>query len=194
MARSRKAGEQLVYQVKVTLNDSKPLIWRRVRVTDSTTLARLHGILQAVMGWEDYHLHEFIVAGIQYGMPDPDYDVFRDVVADERRVKLRELLPGEGFRFAYVYDSGDNWEHEVLFEKTLPPEPGVRYPVCIGGKRACPPEDCGGIWGYYGLLEALRDPKHPEHEDLTEWVGGEFDPDEFDLEATNRKFTQVQQR
>jgi len=100
-------------------------------------------------------------------------------------------VTGEGFSLSYVYDFGDNCEHELVVEKILEPNPGICYPVCIGGEDACPPEDCGGIWGYYALLAALRDPKHPQHEQLTEWLGGEFDPDEFDLDATNRKFRQV---
>ena len=187
MAKSRKAAEQLVYQIKVTLKGSKPPIWRRIQVTEGTTLGRLHGILQAVMGWWDYHLHGFTVAGREYGISDPEYDIFDEPVADEQRARLGQLVSGEGFRFTYVYDFGDTWEHEVLIEKTSHTESGVRYPVCVGGKRACPPEDCGGIWGYYELLEAIQDPDHPEHEELKEWLGDEFDPDDFDIDAVNRR-------
>ena len=187
MTKSRKAVEQLVYQIKVTLKGSKPPIWRRILVTEGTTLGRLHGILQAVMGWQDYHLHEFTVAGREYGISDPEYDIFDEPVADERRARLGQLLSSEGFRFTYVYDFGDNWEHELLIEKILRPESGVHYPVCVRGKRACSPEDCGGIWGYYELLEAIQDPDHPEHAELKEWLGDEFDPDEFDLDAINRR-------
>ncbi len=186
MRASRGGAGEVIYQIKVTLNGSEPGIWRRILVTGGTTLSTLHSVLQFVMGWSHCHLHEFTVAGTEYGMPGPDRQTFSREVADERRAKLLELVPGEGFSFGYVYDFGDNWEHELVVEKILEPEPGRCYPACIGGERACPPEDCGGIWGYYGLLEALRDPKHPEHEDLTEWVGGGFDPDEFDLEAANR--------
>ena len=188
---SKGAAEQVVHQIKVTLNGSEPTIWRRILVTDGTTLSTLHCVLQAVMGWSNYHLNEFTVAGTEYGTPSPDKHTFSRELADERRAKLLELVPGEGFSFGYVYDFGDNWQHELVVDKILELEAGRCYPVCIGGEGACPPEDCGGIWSYYGLLEALRDPNHPEHEELTEWVGGEFDPDEFDLEATNRKFTQV---
>ena len=194
MRASKGGAESAIYQIKVTLNDSEPAIWRRILVTGGTTLSMLHSVLQAIMGWSDYHLHGFTVAETEYGTPSPDKHTFSREVADERRAKLLELVPGEGFSFSYAYDFGDNWEHELVVEKMLALEPGRCYPVCIGGEGACPPEDCGGIWGYYGLLAALRDPKHPEHEGLTEWVGGEFDPDEFDLEATNRRFTQVQQR
>jgi hypothetical protein len=86
---------------------------------------------------------------------------------------------------SYTYDFGDNWEHTIQIEKVVDAEPGIRYPRCIDGKRACPPEDCGGAWGYGDFLKAIQDPKHSEHEEMTEWIGGEFDPEEFDLAAVN---------
>ena len=148
------------------------------------TLARLHRILQAVMGWLDYHLHQFIIDGTYYGEPHPDYEDWLEM-KDERRFRLHQVAPGEGFRFTYEYDFGDSWGHTLLVEKVFPPEPGVRYPVCVKGRRACPPEDVGGIWGYYGFLEAMQDPDHPDHEMYTEWIGGEFDPEAFDLDEVN---------
>jgi hypothetical protein len=104
---------------------------------------------------------------------------------DARRVTLATLVRGDECKFLYEYDFGDRWEHELLVEKMLPIDVGQRYPLCLTGKRACPPEDCGGIWGYAGFLEAVHDPKHPEHEEMLEWVGGEFDPDAFDLNEVN---------
>jgi hypothetical protein len=104
---------------------------------------------------------------------------------DESRVKLNKIVTGEKFKFLYEYDFGDSWLHVLLVEKILSPEPGQHYPVCIKGKRACPPEDVGGIWGYYGLLEALRDPGHTEHEDMRGWVSDDFDPEAFDLDEAN---------
>jgi len=171
-----------IYQIKVTLCESKPPIWRRILVPSDITLAKLHRILQAVMGWYDAHLHQFIVGGVYYGVPDPDDFI---EIKSERRVRLNQIVAGEKSKFTYEYDFGDSWEHELLVEKIVPPENGVRYPVCIKGKRACPPEDVGGVWGYAEFLEAIRDPEHAEHEDYVEWIGGEFDPEAFDLDEIN---------
>jgi hypothetical protein len=171
-----------IYQIKVTLCESKPPIWRRILVPSEITLAKLHRILQAVMGWYDAHLHQFIVGGVYYGVPDPDDFI---EIKSERRVRLNQIVAGEIFKFIYEYDFGDSWEHELLVEKIVPPEKGVRYPVCIKGKRACPPEDVGGVWGYAEFLEAIRDPEHAEHEDYVEWINGEFDPEAFDLDEIN---------
>jgi len=176
------AREVPVYQIKVTLGGSKPPIWRRVLVRSDTSLGQLHGILQAVMGWADYHLHQFIVGQTYYGVPHEDYG---SEMRDESRVRLKQIVPSEKFKFRYEYDFGDSWLHHLLVEKILPPEAGQYYPVCIKGKRACPPEDVGGIWGYDSFLEAVRNPDHPEHEDMLEWIGGEFDPEAFDLDEVN---------
>ena len=180
---SKKVDDSSVYQLKVTLKGSKPPIWRRIQVRGSTTLARLHDILQIVMGWTDSHLHQFIIDGEYYGVPDPDWD--REV-KNERRVKLEQVVSDVKQRLVYEYDFGDSWEHEILVEKLLTPEPGTRYPVCLTGKRACPPEDVGGIWSYDDFLEALHDPTHPEHEAYTDWIGGTFDPDAVNIEAVNQ--------
>jgi len=171
-----------IYQIKVTLDGSKPPIWRRIQVRSDVSLEKLHYILQAVMGWTNSHLHQFIVGGISFGEPHPDYG---DSMQDERRMRLKQITTSEGFKFHYEYDFGDSWMHTLLVEKVLEPEPGQQYPVCIKGKGACPPEDVGGMWGYYNFLEALGDPNHAEHEMYLEWIGGEFDPQEFDLEETN---------
>ena len=172
-----------IYQLKVTLEDSHPPIWRRIQVSGDTTLAKLHHIVQEVMGWTDSHLHQYIVNGIYIGVPDPD-DWTR--VENEKRFKLSQIVPGEKFKFVYEYDFGDDWLHDILVEKIMPPQPEAHYPVCLKGKGACPPEDCGGIYGYYGLLEALQHPDHPEHDQMLEWVGGEFDPEAFDLDGINQ--------
>lgn len=174
-----------IYQLKVTLRESKPPIWRRIQVTSNTNLHRLHQILQAAMGWTDSHLHQFIVSGVYYGEPDPEDVDYGMEIKNEKAVKLVRIVSGPKSRFVYQYDFGDNWEHDILVEKILPPPPGVRYPVCLEGKRACPPEDCGGIWGYAEFLKAIRNPRHSEHEEMLEWVGGEFDPEALDLEEIN---------
>jgi hypothetical protein len=175
-----------IYQIKVTLEDSKPPIWRRILVRSDITLGQLHDVLQAVMGWADYHLHQFTVGRTYYGVPDPAYEGFVEI-HDESRVKLDRIVTGEKFKFRYEYDFGDSWWHTLLVEKILPPEPGVHYPVCVKGKGACPPEDVGGIWGYYMFLKAIQDPDHPEHESYLEWIGGEFDPEAFDLDEVNER-------
>jgi hypothetical protein len=188
MPRAKTAPDVPVYQIKVTLGYSRPPIWRRLLVRGDTPFDKLHWILQVAMGWTNSHLHQFIV-----GRP-PDlkyigraYDGGDELgTVDERTVKLNEIVTGAKFRFFYEYDFGDGWEHELLVEKTLQPEAGARYPVCFADARACPPEDVGGIYGYYEFLEAIKDPDHPEHEDLLEWAGGDFDPQAFDLEAANR--------
>ncbi len=178
----KKADNSPVFQLKVTLRDSKPPIWRRIQVRGSTTLGRLHDILQVVMGWTDSHLHQFIVRDQYYGVPDPDWSF---EVKSEQRVKLEQIVAAVKDRFVYEYDFGDSWQHEIVVEKVLEPEPGMKYPLCLTGKRACPPEDVGGIWSYDDFLKAIRDPDHPEHETLTEWVGEPFDPGAFDVEAVN---------
>jgi len=178
----RAAPPSQIYQIKITLKHSKPPIWRRLEVADSITLAHLHMIIQIAMGWDDSHLHQFSIGEIYYGVPDPsDFEE----VQDERRVKLNHLLTEPKQKLTYEYDFGDSWEHDVLLEKLLPPEAGVDYPRCTAGKRACPPDDVGGIWGYESFLEAIRDPKHPEHEEMLEWAGGAFDPEAFDIAAVN---------
>lgn len=179
-----KTTETPIYQIKVTLEGSKPPIWRRMLVAGDITLAQLHDVIQIAMGWEDYHLHQFIVGKTYYGEPHPDYDF---EVRDERQVTLREIAPHQGMKFRYEYDFGDSWLHQILVEKILPPEPDKTYPVCVTGKMACPPEDAGGIWGYYEFLEAISDPAHPDHEDYLEWIGGEFDPAAFELEEVNKR-------
>ena len=184
MTPTRSKIDVPIYQIKVTLKDSKPPIWRRILLRSDTTLGQLHHILQNVMDWESYHLHQFIVGRTYYGEPHPDYG---SDMRNESRVRLNQIVTGEKFKFVYEYDFGDSWEHLLLIEKILPPESGQHYPVCVKGRRACPPEDVGGVWGYYGFLEAIRDPDHPEHEDYLEWIGGEFDPKAFDLDEVNRR-------
>lgn len=178
-----------IYQMKVTLMDSKPPIWRRIQVPSDISLSKLHQILQAIMGWTDSHLHQFVAGDKIYGVPDPDYGF---EVINERRVKLSQVAKGEKTKFRYEYDFGDNWQHQLLVEKVLPAESGVHYPRCLTGKRACPPEDCGGVYGYSTFLEAIQDPGHPEHQDMLEWVGGEFDPEQFDLEEINRALKRIE--
>ncbi len=183
--------ETQIYQLKITLKDSKPPIWRRVQVPSDVSLGKLHRIIQEAMGWFDSHLHQFEIGETYYGVPSrDDFGDFYEV-KNEKTVKLNQLISRPKAKLLYQYDFGDSWEHEILLEKILPPEPGVQYPVCITGKRACPPEDCGGVWGYDSFLETIQNPKHPEHAEMLEWVGGSFDPEAFDLEAVNRALRRV---
>lgn len=177
-----------IYQIKVTLKDIRPPIWRRLQVAGDLTLASLHDVIQIALGWTNSHLHQFIIGKSRYGVPHPDDMPWEPRLADESKVTLREALGPGGKRFVYEYDFGDGWQHDIVVEKTLPPAAGVVYPRCIAGRRACPPEDCGGPWGYGDFLEAIGDPEHPEHAERRDWVGGEFDPEEFDLEAVNAQF------
>ena len=179
-----------IYQLKITLRGSRPPIWRRVQVRSDISLATLHWIIQEAMGWTDSHLHQFRLGEIYYGVPDQD-DFGLSETKNEKTAKLNQLLSRPKAKFIYEYDFGDSWEHEVLLEKILPPDPEVRYPVCITGKRACPPEDCGGVWGYGDFLAAIQNPDHPEHEELLEWIGGSFDPEAFDVEDVNRALKRI---
>ena len=138
------------------------------------------------MGWEDAHLHEFVIRDEHYGVPGEE-DIGPRKTRDERNYKLRDTVSAEGSQFAYNYDFGDYWQHVLVTEKTLPPQEGARYPVCLAGARACPPEDVGGIPGYEDFLEAMRDPQHPEHDEYREWIGGDFDPEAFDVDAVNQR-------
>jgi hypothetical protein len=171
-----------IYQIKVTLKDFKPPIWRRVLVPDSISLHSLHKILQIVMGWTNSHLHQFIIGEVYYG--DPEDDEY-DEMENEKRFRLKQFVTRKGFKFIYEYDFGDSWEHIVLMEAILPVEKGKQYPICLDGKRACPPEDIGGVWGYADFLKAFANPKHPDHDDIVEELGEDFDPEFFDLEDVN---------
>lgn len=170
-----------VHQLKVTLRQVKPPVWRRIVVRSDVTLGELAPVLEAAMGWLGGHLHLFEVGGARCGTPDPDWGM-DDL--DEDRFRLGDVLPNVGVKMRWDYDFGDGWEHDVLVEAISVPERGVEYPVCLAGRRACPPEDCGGPWGYADLLEALADPGHAEHEHLREWAPTNFDPAFFDIEET----------
>ena len=179
-----------IYQLKITLRDSRPPIWRRVLVPADFTLAKLHWVIQQAMGWTNSHLHHFRVGETYYSLPAPytDWDELNE--KDSRKVRLDQIAPRVKAKFVYEYDFGDSWEHEIVVEKILP-EPGVKYPTCLKGKGACPPEDVGGVWGYAGFLEAIHDPNHEEHKMYLEWIGGSFDPEAFDLDDTNAALRRV---
>jgi hypothetical protein len=179
--KTAKKSPTVLYQFKITLLDTKPEIWRRIRIPDCK-LNTLHYHIQAVMGWENSHLHHFDIKGDRYGIPEHlDYDGDGDV-GDSRKVMVGEIVPpgGKKIAFRYTYDFGDNWEHEVLFEGIVKPDPGKKYPLCLEGERAGPPENCGGTPGYEHLLGVLHDPEDEEYDEMLEWVGEDFDPEAFD--------------
>jgi hypothetical protein len=176
-----------VYQLKITLRGvAKPLVWRRVLVSAGVTLRDLHEVIQQAMGWDDYHMHVFSTGRQEYGSPDPELGH-----ASDGKVRLSQVLTGPGDRLRYTYDFGDDWEHDIVVEETRAAVPGETYPWCVAGKGACPPEDCGGAWGYAGLKEILADPTHEDHQDMLEWLGldaGEdFDPKEFSVAGVNAR-------
>ena len=182
-AKAKKAKPtDTVYQFKITLLESRPPIWRRIQVQDCT-LDKLHEHIQTAMGWTNSHLHHFRINDQLYGDPELMQENFEELeYKDSTTTRISDILPktGKRFRFQYEYDFGDSWYHEVLFEGVVRAEPKVKYPLCLEGARACPPEDCGGIWGYADFVEAIQNPDHERHEELLEWVGGRFDPEEFD--------------
>jgi hypothetical protein len=162
----------------------------RILTPENITLYDLHEIIQRAMGWENYHLHMFTIAGQIYG--DPEDDEFGDLgTKNETLYRFNQLGLCEKTKFSYEYDFGDSWEHTILVEKIMPAEKGVAYPVCITGKRACPPEDVGGVWGYEDFLKAIADPKHEEHDEYLEWIGGSFDSEAFDVEEVNESLQSI---
>jgi hypothetical protein len=178
-------ASETIYKFKVTLRGILPPIWRRFQVKSDSTFSGLHWVLQTVMGWDNSHLHVFDLRGQIIGDPAMLEDVEEDA-ANEWRVRLDQYLVRKGQKFRYEYDFGDSWDHDLVLEKILPVEAGASYPRCLAGERAGPPEDCGGIWGYSRLLQALADEADPDHEMYLEWVGEEMDPEHFDLETVNR--------
>jgi len=190
-----------VYQFKIALKGAKPPIWRRIQVPETYTFWDLHVAIQDAMGWRDYHLHEFEMTdpstGSEVSIGSPDEEFGRGILPEQKQ-KINRYFSMDNRSAEYLYDFGDSWEHKIQLEKILPREKGVTYPVCIKGKRACPPEDCRGIWGYEDLLEILRDPDHEEHEEMLEWLSedlwfdGAFDPEHFD--TTEVRFSDPDKR
>jgi len=177
-----------IYQMKVKLVGSEPAIWRSFRVSGNITLYKLHRILQVVMGWDNYHLYEFRVGKTRYGEPDPEWGM---EIKSARRVRVGEIFTMVRAKFIYFYDFGDGWQHEIVIEDILPTKQELKHPVCIKGKRACPPEDCGGIGGYADLLRIIRNPRDEEYQRMMTWLGGEFDPEYFDLDNVNRGLRRI---
>jgi len=204
-----KANDSPIYQLHISIHGTHPPIWRRVQVRGNLNLRQLHDIIQVLFGWEGYHLHMFEINGVSF---TEDRESRMELeMRDENRMRLDRLELQEGMKFTYTYDFGDDWVHDIKVEKILPADPTGAYPICLKGKRAGPPEDCGGVWGYAEIVGILamvargeiqppaEDEEEPAQEEgydqrleLLEWVGPEFDPEAFDLDAANAALKRFQ--
>lgn len=179
-----------VYQFKITLKGTRSPVWRRIQVPETYTLWDLHVAIQDAMEWDDYHLHLFEMIDpstamkVEVGTPEEVYGEWGETLPGWKE-KIVDWFTMENRKADYIYDFGDNWEHKIELEKILPRGKSVKYPICVKGRRACPPEDCGGVWGYEEFLEAIKDPKHGEHEEMLMWIGGKFDPEHFNPEEVH---------
>jgi len=212
--REKTVPPSQIHELKITLHESKPPIWRQFAVPSDILLSDLHKVIQVVMGWTNSHLHQFTIPNAQPKptkeeltsldwqgrlerltmqrdrcLSDPRMEI--EDAEDESKVKLCEIAATVKSKFIYEYDFGDGWDHVIQVVKIGPPAEGVTYPVCISGKHACPLEDCGGMWGYYEKLEVLKNPKHEDYEDIAEWVGEYFDPERFDVEEINAQLAEL---
>jgi hypothetical protein len=179
-----------IVRVAITLLDVDPAIWRRIEAPAGMTLEGMHDVIQKVMGWADYHLHHFQFGEVMYGMPTPEDREMHD----GRKIKLSALVVDGERAFEYLYDYGDGWCCVVVLEAVAPMHPGIVYPRLVEGARRGPPEDVGGPWGYAEFLEAITDPKHERHKELREWCGGDFDPQQFDIDQINRRLAALAPR
>lgn len=178
-----------VLQFHVWLIDSDPAIWRRFQISHLATLNDLHHVLQGVMGWQNSHLHAFDIGGDRYAPSSP---MPLEQTIDSKSQTLANLSLPKETQLIYTYDFGDGWMHLLTVEARLPATDQTALPICLAGERACPPEDCGGVWGYSELLERLDDPDDPEYEDLLDWIGVDFDPNAFSVEAVNQRLRALQ--
>ncbi|MCD6543421.1 MAG: plasmid pRiA4b ORF-3 family protein [Flavobacteriaceae bacterium] len=177
-----------IFQIKISLDNAKPSIYRTILIEPDTNFVDFHDIIQIAMGWDDYHLHQFETG--DYTIAEPDE--FMDIESiDPSSLTINEVLKKIGDKIKYEYDFGDGWAHTIQLEKIIPYQLNKNYPTCIRGKRACPPEDCGGIWGYENMREIIKDKKHPEYRKTIEWVGIDFDPDYFDIEYVNETLEDI---
>jgi hypothetical protein len=175
-------------ELRIELLHVQPTIYRRLLVPESILLPDLHLALQMAMGWQGYHLHEFVFNGLRFGLPDTDFP--GPEILDERGIGLSAILMSNP-QFDYLYDFGDGWEHRVTVVRRMHSEAALSTPICIEGVNACPPEDVGGVHGYSEFLEAIANPSHKEHRSMLHWCGGRFDPSHCDLVAANELLRQI---
>ena len=193
----RRLEEQMkvVYQLKIVLLGFRPQIMRRVQVPALISLDGLHGVIQDAMGWTNSHLHMFLIGTNQYSATYEPGDLDEMNMLDERNAgSLADLITEPRTKFLDNYDFGDDWDHEITFERAVARQPAVKYSYCLLGKRACPPEDCGGTTGYAELLKVLQNPTHPEYKEMRAWAGRRFDPEAFDLQKVNKRIQRTEYR
>lgn len=173
-------------QLKIFLEE-KPEIWRRFIIPHNITFEKLHNLIQIVMGWENYHLHEFNINNLKIIPPDEGFLEKNEI--NPKKTKLNDFIKLKINEIKYLYDFGDSWEHIILIENILESDSDKKLiPVCIGGENACPPEDCGGIGGYEEILEIKKNKKHPQYKELiADWLGEKFDPKKFDINKINKR-------
>lgn len=175
-----------IYQIQIALQGSKPKIWRRILVPSDLLLRDFHKIIQTTMGWRNSHLHHFIKNQTFYTQKMEEDDFWEEMNnVDYSEIKVSDLLKKENDKIVYEYDFGDGWEHDIILEKIEKDGANENIPICLAGKNNCPPEDCGGIWGYLNMLEVLKDPNHEEYEEYVYWLGDEFDSAYFDITEIN---------
>ena len=187
-------SQDKIYQIKVGLLETNPIVWRRFLVPSSVTLHRLHLILQCVMGWGNYHLYRFQHGKNEYGEPDPENELYELSFINSSRTKLGDIVTAERSLFLYEYDFGDRWEHHLLVERISEREDNKRYPLCLDGENACPPEDCGGPYGYAETLKIIQNPAHEEYNSTKTWLGEGFNPEKFDIALVNRRLLSIRVR
>jgi hypothetical protein len=194
-ARTAPKSAGLAVELEITLLHIKPRIWRNFVVPGGIKLNRLHDVIQAVMGWTNSHLHSFRIGNFEYLQADPNDAGWQQttgdcIVHDERKHNLRDLIGAKGDKFTYTYDFGDDWEHEVKVKSITQLDEPLKIAFCNIGERASPPEDCGSVPGYEELIEALPNPKHPQHQHWIDWIG-EYDPARFDCDKVNARLRKI---
>lgn len=176
-----------VCQLRIVLLGIEPEIWRRFQVSSDITLRKLHRVIQVVMGWDNDHPHQFIIGERLYGIRPQNPTLWSMQIRDESGARLRQMISNEGDSFTYEYDFGDSWEHDIEVEKIIPAEEAADTPICLDGERACPPEDCGGPFGYARLQQYFDDPESIQLEEPWSFVVQDFDPEAFDLDEVNSR-------
>ncbi len=178
------------YEIKISLLGVTPPVWRLISVPRDISLAKLHVVIQIAMGWEDEHLHQFEIGKKRYGQVGAERFSIGESPVNEDIVRLNAVAKPKA-KFTYSYDFGDSWDHALQIEREIPSDPGVRVASCINGENHCPPEDCGGPYGYARMLEIIADPNNEKHADMKEWLGDGFDPKQFDLRAVSGKLASL---
>jgi hypothetical protein len=188
MPKKSSATTKSIYQLRISLLGTDPEIWRTIQVPGGTKFSNLHNVIQIAMGWENAHLYHFIVDK-QFICPDESAQDGEAIKSS--KVVLQDVASRTGHKLQYEYDFGDSWEHEIVVEQLLAPEKGASYPRCIAGERACPPEDCGGTWGYERVLGALKDRENPDYAEVLEWLGDGYDPEKFDMAEVDTRLKNI---